>query len=213
MQNQALYRFVIASCVGFIVTALAILVAWQSVRDSMQVRPQQWYTQLVLREIDDAITAYQQKSNGLPRSLGELRTVEKEGRLQFRFDENGVILDGWHRPFLSTFDGTNFVVTSYGRDGKPGGTGPDCDLTNKNRHPRESLLTFLQFVCDRSLRGMVGTCVVCGVLAFFLSLLTVKPLDLTRRGRFVLARKLVATVIGAVIVAVIISALHIPSGH
>ena len=206
-----------ASCVGFIVSTLACFVAWQNVRDAMQVRPQQWYTQHLLREIDEAITAYQQKFNTLPRSLDQLRTTGQP--LPFTKEavivdgEKGVILDGWHRPFLCSFDGTNFLVTSYGRDGKPGGIGLDCDLTNKNRHPRESSLTFFQFVSDMGLRGMVGTCIICGVLTFLLSLLTIKPSDLTRQGRFVLGRKLVATVIGAVIVAVIISALHIPSGH
>jgi hypothetical protein len=212
MQNQALYRFLIASCAGFIVSTLAIFVAWQNVRDSMQVRPQQWYTQMLLREIDDAITSYQQKSNAVPRSLEQLRDVGKEDRLRFLF-ENDAVLDGWHRPFHSTFDGTNFLVTSYGRDGKPGGTGLDCDLTNKDPRPSKSSPTFLRFVCEKDLRGMVGTCVVCGVLTFLLSLLTIKPPDLTRQMRFVLARKLVATVIGAAIVTVIISILHFPSGH
>jgi hypothetical protein len=161
--------------------------------------------------------AYQQKHNALPRSLGQLRTTGQS--LPFTEDVvivdegKGVILDGWHRPFLCSSDGTNFLVTSYGRDGKPGGAGLDCDLTNKNRYPRESLPTFLQFVFDMEMGGIVGTCVVCGVLTFLLSLFTIKSTDLTRQGIVVLGAKIGATVIGAVIVAVIISALHIPSGH
>ena len=213
-QNHILFRLLVASCVGVAVSTIAIVVVWHNARDIMQVRPQQQgRTQHLLREIDEAITAYQQKSNAPPRSLDQLQALEVEEKRRLPFDENGIIVDGWRRQFVFTVDGTNCLVTSYGQDGKPGGIGVDCDLTNKNRHPKESLPTFLQFVSDSNLRGVTGTCVFCGILTFFLCFYIVKLPELTRRGIVGLGITLGATVVGAVFVAVMMSALHIPTGH
>lgn len=208
-RSNLFFRLAVASCVGIVVAALAIAVAWQNAREAPMMRRAQWWTQRNLRGIEQAITRYQQESNALPCSLSQLMGMESD----IHFENNGEILDGWKRPFVCSTDGTNFLVTSYGRDGKPGGKGLDCDLTNRNRSPKESLPTFLQFVCDLPSGGMIGTCFVCGAIAFFLSLYAVKTPDLTPHGLAALGFKLGATIIGAVIVAVIISALHIPSGH
>jgi len=50
-------------------------------------------------------------------------------------------------------------------------------------------------------------------MAGLLALLTVKIPDTSRNGLIVLAIKLSLTTLGAVAVAVMISALHIPDGH
>jgi hypothetical protein len=41
--------------------------------------------------------------------------------------DNGVV-DGWGRPILWHIDGEKVTMTSYGRDGIPGGTGEDVDM-------------------------------------------------------------------------------------
>jgi len=43
-----------------------------------------------------------------------------------------VPLDPWGRPYLYTQPGNHgdFDLLSYGRDGRPGGTGEDADITN-----------------------------------------------------------------------------------
>lgn len=41
--------------------------------------------------------------------------------------ESGVI-DPWGRRFEMHLDGAGFAITSYGRDGQPGGEGEDADL-------------------------------------------------------------------------------------
>jgi hypothetical protein len=63
------------------------------------------------------------------------------------------------------------------------------------------------------LRGMIMICLVCGGLAFFLCLFTVKMPELTWPGLVSAGVSVGVTILGAFIVAVIISALHIPSGH
>jgi hypothetical protein len=111
-----------------------------------------------------------------------------------------------------SIDGTNLLATSYGRDGKPGGEGLDCDLTSLNPKPAGSLLTFKQFLSERLARGMVITCFVCGGLTFLLSLVTVK-LPASRTGWTAAILKIGVTIIAAAFVASMIAALHIPSGH
>jgi hypothetical protein len=47
------------------------------------------------------------------------------------------ITDGWHRPLLYRVapDGV-ITITSFGRDGKPGGTGEDADIAVSYRSKR-----------------------------------------------------------------------------
>ncbi len=47
--------------------------------------------------------------------------------------KKGVPADPWGRPYAYQQPGTHgvdFELTSYGKDGRPGGTGEDADLTN-----------------------------------------------------------------------------------
>jgi general secretion pathway protein G len=46
--------------------------------------------------------------------------------------KKGVPMDPWGRPYVYTQPGTHgdFDLLSYGRDGRPGGTGEDADVTN-----------------------------------------------------------------------------------
>jgi general secretion pathway protein G len=46
--------------------------------------------------------------------------------------KKGVPLDPWGRPYLYQQPGTHgdFDLLSYGKDGRPGGTGEDADITN-----------------------------------------------------------------------------------
>jgi hypothetical protein len=55
----------------------------------------------------------------LPNTIDELPRIEG-------FD-NGV-KDGWGRPILWRIEAEKVILTSYGRDGVPGGVGEDTDL-------------------------------------------------------------------------------------
>jgi hypothetical protein len=41
--------------------------------------------------------------------------------------------DGWNRPLIYQIEGDGFSLTSLGRDGVSGGSGPDADVTEKFR--------------------------------------------------------------------------------
>jgi hypothetical protein len=206
-------RLAAAATVGLVVTVISIHVAWLNGRDARTGRLEQWLTQRQLRAIDLAITHYQASSKKPPTSIDELLKSPHEIPSPSVRDD-GVLLDGWQRPFLFKQDGSNVLVISMGRDGKPGGEGLDCDLSNKDWRPAHSVLTFGQFLWEMpKVRGMILSCLLCGVLAFVLAFATVKASHFTRLGLAALTKRIVATLIGAVVVAWFISALHIPSGH
>ena len=171
---------------------------------------------MYLREIGRGVNLYQQKSNALPTSLDQLRAITNDDGAVFirvLLDSKGGFVDGWQRPYLFSENGTNFLITSLGRDGKPGGRGVDADLTDKNPWPKEAWPTFSQFWSNEHFNGMIHTSIVCGILAGFLSLLTVRIPNLNKKGIIILVLGLCATLIGTLFVTTIITALHIPSGH
>ena len=106
---------------------------------------------------------------------------------------------------------TTLVVTSYGRDGKPGGIGLDYDLTTENPDPKEARPTFQQFLHEMPTKGMILSCFVCGGFAGLLSFLIVKIPGLSRYEMIKLAFKLVVMVLAAVFMASVIAGLHIPT--
>ena len=214
-RKRILARFLVAICVWLAVSGISIYTSWQDTKKAELVWFEQWRTQSDLRDINRSILEFQRKSNAVPRTLDQLRSIATEGNVQIAigFNSDGQLDDGWKRPFLFLSDGTNYLVTSYGRDGKPGGIGVDYDLTSKNPKPNESLPTFDQFLSNECVQGMIESSLGCGALAAILSLLTVRIPDFSRRGLIILGMSLCATIIGTLFVTSIITALHIPSGH
>jgi hypothetical protein len=154
---------------------------------------------------------YQQETGRLPASLEDLCGMEGSDRFGLFVGDD--FLDGWRRPFIYATDGTTCTVTSLGRDGKPGGVGLNCDLTQADPDPPESRPTLHQFLFDCSTGGIVATCVFTGVIASILGWVLTKPAMLDWKGAFLLTVRLAATALGAVLVAMVLAVLHIPSGH
>ena len=192
------------------ITSISLYTAWQNALDTDMVSREQWFTQKTLNEINLATAKYQEKRHQNPQSYEQLLSLTNDFDLRYCNEE---FLDGWKRPFLISSNETSFLVTSYGRDGKPGGVGLDCDLTSKDWKPKESALTFVQFFTNALTRGMVVSCFVCGVFAFLTSFFTVKKWQHGEADYSNLFWRLAMTVGGALIAAIFISALHVPSGH
>jgi hypothetical protein len=208
-RGPIILRLLVASIVWLAVSGISLHVAWRNAGEADAARQEQYITQLQLEDIDAAITQFKQHHGATPHSIEDVlsRTNLNYWRLQ------GSNVDGWKRPFAYSYDGTNFLVTSYGRDGKRGGIGLDCDLTNKDWKPKQATPTFAQFLFYMPTRGMINTCIVCGGLAFLLAIFTIRVPHLHSPELFPIVLQIVATIIGALIVTVFISALHIPSGH
>jgi type II secretory pathway pseudopilin PulG len=205
-------RVLIAIVVGIVISTISIYVAWQNSNHAPAAWFQQWKTQRQLKDIGQAIIAYQQKFNTSPNTFEQLRTMTNDVPwIEYDF-ENGFV-DGWQHSLIFTNEGTNCLVISHGGDGKPGGKGIDYDLTSNNPHPKESSPTLAQFFDNKECEGMIDWSFIRGGLAALLSLLTVRVPNLNKRGIIILILSLCATLIGTFFVTTIITALHIPSGH
>ena len=117
-------------------------------------------------------------------------------------------VDGWDRPFLYSTDGEGFLVKSYGRDGKPGGIGLDCDLSTTAPRPEVSHPTLAQFLFDLPSEGIIWTCATAGVLVFLVCLVTTKRMDLTGKSTLDTILTLAVTAAAALGASVVMSALH-----
>jgi len=205
-------RVAIATNVALLVAVIACLVAWRNTGSMHGMRPEQWATHLALSDLEGMIERELGHPESPPASLEELRHRDQSWH-RIQRNQNGSPLDGWGRPFLYSVDGTRYVITSLGRDAKPGGIGLDCDLSNRDAWPRQAVPTLGQFLVHRVTRGMIFTCLTCGVLAGLLSLITVKPSALESRAVLSLLVKLGVTVLGALFAADMMSFLHIPNYH
>lgn len=207
-RTQLGFRVAVALFVGLIVVCISMYVGWQNAVEAPAARIQQWMTQEELRSIGKAISTYQTRRGRPPQSINNL-------------DQGGDLLitqaqsdgDGWRRPFIFSVSGTNAIAISYGRDGKPGGLGLDCDLSSTNWAPTEARPTLQQFFYGMPTGGMIKASIACGVLVFFLALFTLRVPALTRSALLYLVLKIILITIAAAFVATIITALHVPSGH
>jgi len=205
-------RVAISTNVGLLVAVIACLAAWRDIGGRINFWPEGLATRRALDELNSLIEAYQRDAKTLPPSLADLRRVQGV-YATFKFDENGSPLDGWGRPFTYSVDGTNYVIMSYGRDGKPGGVGTNHDLSNLARSSREADPTFAQFLFNPLARGVLFTCLACGVAAFWLSMRTVNPAGLHGWAIASLIVKLVFTILGALAASFFMSVIHIPNHH
>ena len=205
-------RLAISTTVGILVAAIAVVAAWRNIAGMKHVRPEQSATRQAIYEITDLIQMYRGSKKTLPRSLEEVPTPDGF-QVSFQRDDKGRPLDGWAHPFLYSTDGTKFVITSLGQDGKPGGIGLDCDLSNTNDWPDEARPTFRQFLTHPMTQGSARACLACGLLASLISFLTVNPSALHGWPILSLIVKLVFTVLGALFVASFLSFAEIPNYH
>lgn len=212
-QKHLQLRVLIAFGVGIIISTISIYVAWQNTNhQTVNGWDEQWMTTHALKNMDKAIIAFQKKYNFAPTNFEQLQGMTNEVlEMDMWFPEGFV--DGWHHPFIFSNEGTSYLIISYGRDGKSGGKGIDCDLTSVNPYPNESSPTFLQFWNNKRFDGMIDWSFICGVLAALLSLFTVRISNLTKRGLVIHIINLCIIFIGVLIVTIIITALHIPTGH
>jgi hypothetical protein len=198
LTEYRLLRLGIAAALGGIVAVLALLSGWNTI-DTASVLPQGW-TRHGLWRLTEEIQAYAKTNGTLPQKLEDVKNVD-------------VLLDGWKRPFLYTVNGTNFMLLSLGKDGKPGGTGLDCDLTNWDSKPVESKPTLEQFLFEMPSQGMILAAVVSGIMTSVLTWCLIRPKDFYSRFKVGLILKITITVLAAGFIAMCMTALHIPSGH
>jgi hypothetical protein len=200
-------RISLGAVVWSIITGISLYTGWQNACDSSTARLEQYQTQRHMKEIAAGVTEYRQAFGADPKSADDLAKMTNHA---FTADR---MFDGWGRPLLFTVDRSNLVATSYGRDGKPGGTGLDCDLTSANWTPKEARPSFKQFLYSMPTGGMVTSAVVSGACGFLIAVFVIKSDDFEGDHFLSFIGKLAAILICATFIAVVITALHVPSGH
>ncbi len=206
-------RILVSVMLGYLVAVIASIVAWLNVGMMPNFYPNQRATWQALSDIDHMIALYRHDTKSLPQSLKEIHSIN-EVHHEFDSDERSNPLDAWGRPFVYSVDGNHYTVSSLGRDGRLGGVGLDCDLSNNDSWPEDARPTFRQFISQKPARGVLGTCLACGIVVFFVGMTTVDPSAIqSKAGVVAVLMKLAATILGAVITAAFITALHIPNHH
>lgn len=193
---------------ALIIAATAYICAWRSYRGYIAGWTEQASTRQELERMNREIDVYRQMVGHLPAALTDLdlRT--------WPVDQAGVPVDRWGWPLQYQVNGDTYDLYSLGRDGRPGGSGLDADLHPGQYDPETEGLTFWQFSTLPEVRGIMAVCILTGGLAFPI-LINAPPEE--SPGRRVITPYLIArhllTAVAAVVTAVIISFLHLPSGH
>ena len=218
-------RLVISLVSGLLALTVSCCVAYRSFVGSV-IRHAPEVTLSDISRITRAIEAYRQEKHALPKSLGDLPTVN------VRSDREGQYVDWWGRPLHYRVDDDHYRVTSYGDDGEPGGVGPDYDLSSddltrtaltQNSYPplpRLSRPTFSQFVNHRGWMAPGGSgqtmfilCLLTGVVVSVLTFREVDRAPPAGQGMWSRAIRLLFTVGGTLFIAMLIILIHKPSGH
>jgi hypothetical protein len=132
----------------------------------------QHHTLAKLQDLRSKIEAYRQINGKLPAKPDDLAIVYGDGI--WRFGQDSDDFDVWGRLLQYRVTDDGYELFSYGRDGKPGGTGPDADLylycyETSSRWGEKP--TFWQYLTAARIGNDIQvTCLLAGVFAFLLGL-------------------------------------------
>lgn len=196
-------RLLIAAAAGLTVTLIATLAAWPF----SYLRHGQRVTERRMYDLQTSVELYQELAETIPRDLDDLRThnLIRDGQQD--------VLDAWGHPLQYTVDGDTYTITSFGRDGAPGGVGLDADLTHDTPYPPLATPTFTQKLLHPVTQSVIATCAITGMLTSILCWLLARPDWLTRPKILSLAIPIGAVVFGATIVGLILALIHVPPFH
>jgi hypothetical protein len=207
-QNRArnvVLRSLAALAVGSVVAGTAYYCAYANMRDAFSYRWDELATRHELDLLQKAVEERRRATGRLPADLAALKAGE--GERPFRVDPQGRVVDVWERPYQYRVEGDTFALSSFGKDGQPGGEGLNADIHPTSTGRPLELPTFRQFAFELPTEGVQVTCLLAGVCAGLICLRS------SRHSGVGFLALVGATALGAVLVAVVISALHVPSGH
>jgi general secretion pathway protein G len=203
-------RVLLALVTGAIVSSTAYLCAFYQYRDYYYFRFEQRQTRETLKRLQADVDRHQKDTGRLPEKLTDLESVQTG---ELRVDDAGQPVDGWRRPIQYRIEADGYSLFSYGRDGQPGGQGLDADLYAGTVDKENERPTLWQFATILDNGGWIlKGCVLAGAFALALCLIGGEGW----RGKRSLAVVLFAhalTALCAILTAVVISVLHLPSGH
>ncbi len=165
-------------------------------------------TRSYINWMDRTVTDYRAENKTFPP---DLRTIwPGEG-------DKPPLVDGWNRLLLYSTRGNGFLIESLGRDGVRGGVGLDADISNLS-----SRVVHLALPLDQQLSHPLGhtfalVAFVTGVMAAGLVFLSLGRVPINGASWAALALQLTLTFLLASLMAMVgalfIAVVHIPSGH
>lgn len=146
------------------------------------------------------IEAHKEQKGHYPARLTDIEGLK--GVLKHH--NEGQLVDPWGHLYQYSVTEDSFTLFSFGQDDQPGGEGDNADVYHDR--PLE-LPTLHGFTFELPTEPIRWACVLTGVGA---AVIAGYP---TREGVLGLLIRAVVTTIGAILVAFLISIIHIPSGH
>lgn len=219
-------RLIISAAVGLSVFIISCFAVWRMSPDTLMNNHYiEASTRSLIRDLNMRIAERMENGGTLPQSPRELTALAPHSeRAGLKAVRHGVPVDYWGCPLFYSVHGTSYTLKSYGRDGKPGGSGFDRDLdasnttqsldfTNPATWANPPMPSLRQFLFELPSGGMVLSCVLSGYIAFLATLALVRPEKLAKSHVKGLALSIALTVLATVFFAAIIMQLHIPTGH
>lgn len=117
-----------------IVVALIALIAGMVANQVFggQDRAKVKMAQSQIAALSGKISEFENDVGQLPQRLEDLITSPGNSKGWLGpYSKEGELKDPWNSPFEYSQTGRSFVITSYGADKKPGGTGVDADITSE----------------------------------------------------------------------------------
>jgi hypothetical protein len=135
--------FLISLGIGVVSFILGVVAGYYSVGQDLtnypELRPARAETLFSMQNLSKEIVTYQKAHGKLPKTLDDLPQPNSTSPIRYKED-------CWGRPFVFQKLGDHFVLTSYGKDGKPGGEGWDADITASMNHREVPPVTFAQYL-------------------------------------------------------------------
>ena len=218
-QRSLLARLLISLLLATVVTGIAFWSGYSILRSPIGWVGGRRFDGLKLLEVFDHLTKYHDEHGEYPETLRKAYTELKPDWLDYE-------VTVYHHPVVYERTESGWILTDYGKDGKPGGAGWDVDtvvtdktdfeqLTREFFHDKKYRATFEQvrtYDDGSYFRNLVGTSCVFGFLVFLLTFGIVNSQKKSHIGLTITTMIMIA--VPAVIVGVAIMGVHnIASGH
>jgi general secretion pathway protein G len=196
----------LALVIGVVVFVTSVLASWIHMREPGVGSLHQRQTRIMVASLTGQLHEYHAEHGEWPESICELH--------EDWCHEGHELGDAWERPFVYSVHDDGVELYSLGRDGRPGGIGLDADLYGDRRNDEAARLPFRQFFHETETRGNRGPCMMIALIAAvqYLSLqIYERPAASAGRRQGILLA--LGVIVGATIVALLVTPAHIPSGH
>jgi hypothetical protein len=191
---------------------MSLICAWLGIASMPHLNPNAAAVRHQLHGMRSELDARIADRAELPRRLDELELVVSLPG-PYPVDSAGNVLDPWGHPYrYEPGDGT-YTLVCYGRDGRPGGTGPDADITGDEPPDSSAPLTLSQFVHDPPTNQMIWAYLISAVSAAAATFVLTRNRPTTNTSAFGILVALAAAAGSAVFAAFIMSLLHVPNYH